>query len=324
MKKKVFLLETSIERENLCSLKGTPNSTYPLGITYLDSILTNKGYEVLTKDFAVWGEKQMIEEVNKLFLEFNPDVVGISVMTPTRTSTFKVVKMIKSINPKIKIVLGGIHSSLMYKQILENFPVDAIVIGEGEVTTPELINNLLSDKKISNIKGIAYKDKEKIILTPKRELIKDLDSLPFPNHAAFMNPQRTNAFILSSRGCPFKCSFCCIHSITKRIYRKRSCENVIAEIEHIIKNFPNINRITFADDTLTLDEERIINICKEIIKRGINKKVKFLCMARIKPASEKMFGLMVKAGFIEIRFGIETGSAKMLKQIHKGITPEGL
>jgi len=324
MQNRIFLLETPVEKQNKSPFKKNPNITYSLGLAYLNSVLKKEGYETKTCDFANWDEEDAMHEIKKIIKEFNPDVVGISVMSMTRVTTYKTIKEIKKINDSIKIILGGIHATVMYEQLLMNFPIDAVVIGEGELTTPELINALIKNKSIKKIKGIAYKNNSKVIKNNPRELIEDLDILPFPNHKVFMNSQRVRVNMLFSRGCPFKCSFCCLHNISKRKYRVRSTMNIIKEIEYILKEFPQINEIEFSDDTLTLNEQRVIEFCDEIVKRGINKKIKFLCSGRIKSASEKMFESMANANFIEIRLGIETGSRRMLKRIHKNITPEDI
>lgn len=315
---KILLLETSVEQQNL--LPSSHNNTYSLGMAYLDSVLKREGYNVVTKDFAQIKEEDCLAKVEELIKKFSPDILGISVMSMTRVSSYKTIKLAKNLKPSIKIILGGVHASIMYEQLLDNFPIDCIVIGEGEETIKELMPALIKGKGFEKIRGIAFKKNKKIIRTKERELIEDLDSLPFPSHEVFMNKKRTRVCMLSSRGCPHNCSFCCLHLISKRRYRIRSYQSVVAEIEHIASKFPQIKEIEFSDDTLTLNQERIISLCKEIVKRKIN--LKFICSARIKPASEEMFYWMQKAGFIEIRFGIETGSRKLLESIHKNITPE--
>lgn len=319
MGKRIFLVETSVEEQN--RQEYNKNSSYPLGLAYLDAILKKEGYDVVTKDFAQNKEKEYLDYAKSILINFKPEILGISMMSMTRVSSYKLMKIAKKINPKIKIIAGGIHASVMYEQLLKNFPIDCIIIGEGEETIKEVVPALLENKNLSKIKGIAFKKKNKIIKTKERDLICNLDDLPFPSHEAFMNKKRTRIVLLSSRGCPNKCSFCALHIISKRRYRMRSCKNVVDEIELLIKN-PRIKEIEFSDDTFTLSEQRIIDFCKEIVKRKIKKD--FICSARIKPITEKMLYWMQKAGFKEIRFGIETGSRKMLESIHKAITPEDI
>lgn len=319
-KRRIFLVETSVEEQNREAYNS--NSSYPLGLAYLDAVLKKQGYEVLVKDFAQISYQECLDNSAKILEHFKPEILGISMMSMTRVSSYKLIKLAKEINPKIKIILGGIHASVMYEQLLKNFPVDCAVIGEGEETIKELVPALLDNKKLDKIAGIAFKKNNEIIRTKERELICNLDGLPFPSHEIFINPHRTRIVLLSSRGCPNKCSFCALHIITKRRYRMRSYQNVADEIEEIARKFPQIKEIEFSDDTFMLSEERVVNFCKEIIRRKINKE--FICSARIKPVTKHMLFWMQKAGFKEIRFGIETGSRKLLNSIHKAITPEDI
>jgi len=321
---RVFLFEACVEEQNL-GLEAKMEEPFPLGLAYLSRILKDAGYKVKAKDYAYWKEKKYLIDLKKIIESFKPDIVGISVMSMTRVSTYHGIKLIKKINSDIKIILGGIHSSIMYKQLLENFPIDAVCIGEAEDTILELLDALQKGKSLKRIKGIAYKNrrgksKGKIIITPPRPLIHDLNRIPFPDHKSFVNPKVKQVYMITSRGCPYRCSFCCLHAISHQIWRPRDYMNVVDEIEYIANNFPWVTDITFHDDTLTLDNKRVVNICKEIVKRGI--KMRFQCSARIKPVSKEMFYWMEKAGFNEIRFGIETGSPKLMKAIHKGITQE--
>ncbi len=317
-KARIFLLESSGEERY--RVPAGPDGHYSLGLAYLDAVLKREGYKVVTRDFAQEKEEFCLAEATRIIKEFKPQLIGMSIMSMTRVSTYKLIKLIKKISKKIKIVAGGFHPSIMYEQLLLNFPIDAVVIGEGEETIKELVPALLNDKKLNKVQGIAFKKNKKVIRTADRELIHDLDSLPFPSHELFISPKRKKINILSSRGCTNKCSFCCLHVTSRRRFRARSAENIVEELAYIKKKYPQIKYVEFTDDSLTLDEERMIELCNKIVERRLG--LQFVCQARIKPASYRMFDAMRKAGFILIRFGVETGSRKMLKSIHKNITPE--
>lgn len=322
-KAKIFLFETSVEEQNKTrSLSNESNEEqFPMGLLYLDAILKKENYGVITKDYTTWKEENCLKEIKKEIERFKPDFVGITVMTMTRISTYKAIKLIKSLDKNIKILLGGIHSSVMYKQLLENFPIDAICIGESEESIIELLDALINKKSLKEIKGIAYRDKKnEVILTKQRELVQDIDKYPYPSYDVFMKPAIKKVQILTSRGCPNRCSFCCLNIVSRRRWRPRNYKKVVDEIEYISKKYPWVTHIQFLDDNFTLDNQRVINICKEIIKRGI--KLNFFGQGRIKPISREMVYWMEKVGFSEIYFGIETGSKKLLKSIHKSITKE--
>ncbi len=320
MKKKILLLFTPVEQES--RMQGVIDETgkfeYPVGLSYLYPILKNEGYDVLIKSYMFWRENNFLLQLEKVMREFQPDFAGISVLTMARVSTYKAINLIKKINPKVKIILGGMHASLMYKQLLENFPIEAICVGESEESLPELLNGIIKRKNLGKIKGIAFKKNNEIIYTGLRKINMDLNKYPLPNLDQFMNKDHKVLRILSSRGCPNKCSFCCLDSVSRRIWRPRDYKKVVDEIEQAIKKYPWIETIEFNDDTVTLDNNRMINLCKEIVKRGIKKEI--TCQGRIKPVSKEMFEWMEKAGVVQLAFGIETGSAKLLDSIHKGIT----
>jgi len=298
---------------------------YPLGLLYLARILEKEGHQVVVKDYykrqfanygAVW------QDVKSIIEKFQPDVVGINSTTMNRTCGFKITKAIKKMNPEIKIVLGGVHASSMYKQILENLPVDFIVIKEGEITFPKLIESLDKKKSFKKLKGIAFKEKSGVKSTGFGEFITDLDKIPFPKHELCEDTIRKTktANMITSRGCPYGCSFCSTSAYWGRKWRARSAKNVVDEIEYLVNKFPYIKKIIFQDDTFVLDNQRVIDICNLILKRGI--KIKWWCAARVDRISEEMLVKMKAAGCEDISYGVESGSEKMIKIIDKKITKE--
>lgn len=321
-KGKVYLFETSVEPANrtVDFRKECKDEQYPTGLLYLDAVLRKNSYEVLTKYYTPLYEYICMSEIKKEIERFKPDFVGITMMSMTRVSAYKAIKMIKKISPETKIILGGIHPSIMYEQLLQNFPVEAVCIGEGEETIVELLDTLADKKSLKKVKGIAYKEKNKVIVNEMRRPKMDLDNLPFPSYDVFMNPSIKRVKILSSRGCPNKCSFCCMNIANKHVWRPRSPKNVVDEIEFIKKTYPWVDSIQFLDDTMTLDNNRVIEMCKEILRRRI--KLKFDGQGRIKPVSREMFYWLQKAGFTAFYFGVESGSEKILDSIHKNITKE--
>ncbi len=322
MNKKILLLQTPVEDQNRTQdvIDESGSHEYPIGLLYLDSILEKEGYEVYTKSYMSWRDNNFFSEIERLIKVLQPDFIGFSVWSMTRVSSYKTINLVKKINPDIKIILGGIHASIMYRQLLENFPIDAICIGESEESLVELLEAIIKKKSLNKVKGIAFKKNNKVIYTGPRKIVLDIDKYPFPNLDKFMNKNIKTVKIITSRGCPNRCSFCCLDVISKRIWRQRKINAVVDEIELVLKKYPWVDIIEFNDDTSTLDNQRIIGLCKEIIKRGIKKRI--YCQARIKPVSKEMFYWMEKAGVVEIRFGIETGSEKLLKSIHKEITKE--
>ena len=296
---------------------------YPLGLLYLASILEKKGHDVIVKNSYPRPWKDCREGFIKDIKDLSPDVVGLSCVTRNRISCFDLINQTKRINPNIKIIMGGVHASSLYEQILRKFPLDAIVLGEGETTTPELMDAFLRRKSLSKVKGIAYKNKKgEIKITPPRMPIHNLDEIPFPKHELFEEVMKKSkiALMMTSRGCPYGCTFCSTSVYWGRRWRPRSAKNVVDEIEHILKKFPYVKEILFYDDTMIVDNQRVIDICEEIIRRGI--KIKWNCSARIDRVSKEMLIKMKQAGCKRITYGIESGSPKILKSIEKKITRE--
>jgi radical SAM superfamily enzyme YgiQ (UPF0313 family) len=315
--KKVLLVSLPLQVNTQVHSK---DNSYGLGLAYLHSVLEREGYTIKTFSYNSSDPVEAERAVTAELLDFRPDFFLVQIFTMNRTESFRILKKAKEIRPVIKVVAGGVHASIYPEQVLENFPVDCVVIGEGEVTIVELLETLSDGRDPSGVKGIAYKKEGRLVITDERPLIDDLDSLPFPKHELFITPEREMACILTTRGCPFKCSFCCLHTISRRKFRKRSAKNAVDEVEHIVNTFKNIKIIQIADDTFTLDPQMAMDFCREIVRRKI--KIQFWCSARIKPASVELFKLMEEAGFKSIGFGLETGSAKLLKSIHKNITRE--
>ena len=302
--------------------EGEPDTIYPLGIAYLAAVLEKEGYEVdvLNLTYGNWEDAK--EEVAKRIKKFDPDFFGISILSNSRISALKLISVVKEIKPDIPIFAGGVHTTFMYEQILNAFPVDIAVLGEGEITTIECLDAIIKKKSVNDfkaIKGIAFKHEGKIIKTELRERIRNLDDLPIPKHELFKEIiiKTKNAFIMSSRGCPFGCSFCPSSAFWGRCITKRSPENVVKEIMYLLKHFPTIEQISFEDDEFACDNNRTIGICNLLIKNNI--KIKWTCLARVSSINEELIILMKKAGCIQITFGMESGSQRILDLLGKKV-----
>jgi len=297
----------------------------PSGLCYLQASLDKAGY---TNSKIV--DEDSYEKVKKAIEDYDPDVVGISCLTVYRSSSFKIAKMAKEIKPKVKVILGGPHATFMWEQIMKNFKyVDVIVVGEGEITTVELIKALERDKPLKNIKGIVFREDGKIIKTEPRPLIENLDEVPFPSYRnidfdkyAVAKPpdyyeKERKASIISSRGCIGNCHFCSTTQFWSRRWRARSAKNVVDEIESLYNKY-NIRFFVFFDDIFTTNQQRVIDICKEIIKRDL--KIRWYAETRVDCVSKEMLEWMKKSGCFLVQFGIESGSTTILKTINKKVT----
>jgi radical SAM superfamily enzyme YgiQ (UPF0313 family) len=219
-------------------------------------------------------------------------------------------------------VHGGIHTTILPEQCTRRYPETIAVIGEGEITMGELLDELGKDNpQLDSVDGIAYMKDGKYVETNPRALITDLDILPFPKHELFFDKKRDFGCLLTSRGCPFRCSFCALDSVSRQKHRVRSVKNVADEIGHMIKSFPQMKRIWIHDDTFFMNNQRVMDLCDEIAKRKYNH-IEFVASGRVKPLSAKLIKKLEKANFTDILLGLETGSVEVLKRTHKHITQE--
>lgn len=295
----------------------------PLGLAYLASVLEKAGYEVKVFDCPPLGLSH--EGLIKMLADFSPDFVGVTCMTMMYPSAIKVATMTKECLPDTIIGVGGPHVTFYDEETLKECPfIDLVVRGEGEQTMLDIAACIKENRKLSKVDGITLRNNDKIIKTSDRMLIQNLDALPYPAYHLFpMDRYRIYGKkimpIITSRGCPFQCSFCVTSRMVGRRFRARSPENVVSELEWLVREH-DADAICFYDDTLTLDKNRIVKICKMIKERGID--VSWDCQTRVDQISFEILREMVAAGCELVSFGVESGSNKILGKIGKGTTVE--
>jgi anaerobic magnesium-protoporphyrin IX monomethyl ester cyclase len=297
-------------------------SSPPLGLAYVASVL-RQSHEVKIIDSNILN--YTIGDVDEELRSFNPDVVGITSVTPSIYDAYKVAETAKKVREDCTVVLGGPHATFMPRQTMEECKyIDIIVRGEGEETTRELIEDIEKGAPLNEVKGITFREKNEIIDTEPRLFIKNIDDIPFPSrdllpmHLYKFNGVRYTT-MLTSRGCPFKCSFCSSSRLFGGYWRGRSPENVLEEMKTVYEEY-GIRNIEFMDDTFTLNQERAEKICDEIIKQGWD--ISWGASSRVDTLSKKLVEKMKKAGCWIIFLGIESGSQKILDAIGKRITLE--
>mgnify|MGYP001559641081 FL=1 len=324
---KILLVSTSFESVSLISaseknkigVKISANSHYPLGIAFLHSSLESKGHIVKSLFLNSYSYDDCFKLVIETIQSFEPDIVGFQMLTSNRVSAYHLMEHIHKNHPEIKIAIGGIHATIMFRQLLKKFPYVIAILGEGEITFAELAEKLFQPNiDLNEVDGLAFYKNGSLVTTKTRKLIENLDTLPFPKHDIFFEDgKRTSVCLLTTRGCPFGCSFCCLDVISRKKVRKRSIANIIAEIELLLSKYPRITDIWIHDDTFFIDNERVIEFCDEVIKRKL--KVAFTCSGRMKPLSERMIKKLEQANFGKVLLGLESGDEGILKTSHKMI-----
>lgn len=293
----------------------------PLGVTYVAAAFEAAGAEVKIFDYIVSAYTK--ENLEKQLKSFKPDAVGATSVTMNFYDARQILFDVKNYNPEIITMMGGPHVSFTAEETLKQYPeIDLIVIGEGEDTIAELTPVIRQKDKWHNIRGIAYRNGNEIVMTGKRDFITDIDRIPLPARRLLpISRYRALGFpvsLITGRGCPYSCIFCLGRKMVGSKVRKRNPHLVLDEIEQIIHY--GFDRINIADDLFTTDKERVKEICTGIKERSL--KFPWSAFARVDTVSQEVFDLMAEAGCDSVSFGVETGNPEMLKRIKKGIKLE--
>ncbi len=292
--------------------------SYSMAMGYLGPYAERAGWNVIVKDTYCLDWDATEKSIREVIAKHDPEVIGINCITMNRMAVYDAINLARELSPNIKIVIGGVHPTMFPQHFLLSHPGDVVVRFEGEETFEDLLNTFTSGGDLKDVKGIAYKENGKVALTALRPQIQDLDNMPFLKHDYYLDDKSTHAYFLSSRGCPNSCNFCSTVLHWGHQYRMRTPKSMVDEIEYVVKKYPSIEEIRFMDDIFTLDNKRVIDICKEIVRRKI--KVKWRAEGRVYPTSPEMVQWMDKAGCIMLSFGVETGSPQLLEEVGKNQT----
>ena len=293
-----------------------------LGIGYMAAVLEQNNIDVDVLDASALD--LTYDEIGDEILKRNPDIVSISALTPTIGVALDSADKIKEVKPDTVVVLGGYHPTFEFKSVLEEPSVDIVVRGEGEYTFLELVQTIENGGDLKEVKGLAFYEEDKLILTSDRPVIQDLDELPFPAFHLFpmekykiLNISTNVATILTTRGCPMQCSFCSSAALHGNKLRRRSYTNVVDEIEMRLME-QNIDTIAFMDDTFTLNKRFVKDFCAEIKRRNLH--FWWGCTSRVDTLDEDLLETMKDAGCITIFIGVESADQQMLEKMNKNIT----
>jgi anaerobic magnesium-protoporphyrin IX monomethyl ester cyclase len=317
-----------------------PNYHYifPIGLGYISAILKKKKFDY--DCYNLNHEYGTIEEMMKRKLGGKKyDIVCTGDMALGYPVIEKIVNSTREYLPDAKIIVGGAIITSEPELMAKNLNFDFGVIGEGEETIVELLKSLENNEDQKKVKGLCWKEKTgEIVFTGQRDAIKNLDSLPFPDYEGLEfekyldNMSSTDALfgiidyprmypLFASRGCPYQCTFC-YHSLGP-IYRFRTVDNIIKEINYAIKKF-KINSIFIMDDLFAFNKERIYDFCKRM-KKIINedsKDIKWACQLAVNSIDKELLKTMKESGCVWISFGFESYSPTVLKSMRKPITQE--
>ncbi len=279
-------------------------SLLPSGLVSLASFLETNGFDVTLANFSSAGYGKGVKYIERE----DPDILCLSLFSYNRTDTLKLVSKVKKQMPHLKIVLGGHHAAFLADKLIALYgEIDFIVKGEGEMALLKLLRA---------IKNVG--DTPRII---EGERIDKLDELPFG--ASFsgrtygINWNEQGKFLITSRGCPSRCTFCSSPSFWERKVRFRSPENILSEIEYIHRKY-GIIYFSIRDDNFTLRKSRVIRFSRLLRKNGLY--IMWNCQARVDTVDEEMLVEMKRSGLEHIQYGVESGSEKILQKYDKSIT----
>lgn len=294
----------------------------PIGLGYIASALEKRGYNVTVKDFQI--EYVPMSKAIKQIVDEHYDAIGISTITDNRFNAIELIRQVKQKDNRIFIFVGGPHFSATAIDALKNIrEIDVVVRNEGEITACELLDAYYEQRSFESVLGITFRDyRDNIIENPDRPLVNNIDKIEAPAWHLFKMEKYNYSFddsglpfigLMSSRGCPYSCAFCAnsTHSI-----RFRTPSKFVDEIQHLKERY-SFEGFIFLDSTFTVNHNHVVQICEEIIKRGL--KIKWQAGARVSSVDRKILALMREAGCFRVTYGIESGSEKILKNVNKGI-----
>jgi len=300
----------------------------PLGVLYCAGTLINGGVEVSVLDQAARGfsSRQVLNWVKKE----DPDILGFSVLITSYKDSLNLARQAKEENPNLIIAFGNYHATFNAERILRKYPfVDVIVRGEGERSTLELADCLRKKRSLKETAGLTFRNNGHVISTPDAPLMGNIDLLPIPDRDLLGAEYTSEIFgievatrrftsIVSSRGCPFRCSFCGCRKFARGIWRPRSVESIMEEFRLLYSK--GFRQFLFVDDNFTLNLRRVVKLCRQIRKEKLD--IEWLCDSRVDNSSYDALREMVKAGCRLLYFGVESANQRILNYYKKGITPD--
>jgi anaerobic magnesium-protoporphyrin IX monomethyl ester cyclase len=295
-----------------------------MGLAYLTAVAEGDGHKISVIDMD--AERLSASSFISRLKEEIPDIIGITVTTPALNSSLELARTAKKALPKVKVMLGGVHPSVVPKETIANKEVDFVVKGEGEITLKELLKAIENNMPLKGLKGLLFKEADVIVENDERELIDNLDLLPFPARGIFENipykyPDSLYAEcapIITSRGCPGRCTYCNSSSIFGRTFRTRSADNVADEIERLVRDF-KIREIHIWDDNFVTKKNRVFQIRDIIATRKIKVKFAFPNGIRADFLDKDIIQALKDMGTYSIAFGVESGNQRVLDMAKKGI-----
>lgn len=296
-----------------------------LGLLSIGAILEREEYDIKLID--AFGSCLNQLEISAEIIKYKPDIVGITTDSLNFFESLRTAKLVKTVSNAL-VIVGGSHATLRAYDIIKYPVIDVVVIGEGEYTILEIVRRIEKGESLKGCNGCFIKENGIIIKNPLNNRIENLDLLPFPARhllpfEKYLQNDKSGSLrkpfttMITSRGCPYNCSFCSSRIIWGNLYKYCNPTLVVDEIELLINNY-GIKGISFVDAIFTLNKNHVIKICEEIIRRNID--IDWACSSRANHIDKEMLSKMAKSGCKLIWYGFESGSQRILDKINKKIT----
>jgi radical SAM superfamily enzyme YgiQ (UPF0313 family) len=300
-----YFLERRIHEEEI--------GVVPIGLYYVGATLKERDHAV---EIVNWHDMEgATDQIESFLRQAQPDLIGFSIVHANRWGGIDIARIAKKCLPHVPIVFGGVGATFLWKHLLTHFPeIDYVVMGEGEYSFHALVSCIASGNpdQITQIKGIALRRKGQIIRNKNAERLHDLDQLP--------NPAKYFVYrhVSSTRGCPGKCIFCGSPKFWGPKIRFHSPDYFVRQLELLYRR--GVTSFFFSDDTFTVSKGHVIKVCKQIIAKGLA--ISWAAIARARDVDEECLYWMRKAGCIQISYGVEHGSEKIRRTLHKDLSNE--
>ncbi len=291
----------------------------PLGPLYLTRALTDAGFVVDFRDYqCVDSDEPFDMDVLLGFLADSAPVIGFSCMANLLPFTIQAIRAVRDAWPEKHVILGGVGTKSVEQKILERFPwVDTICRGEGERTAPELLQTLRDGGDLGAVDGVSFRRNGRIRHTPDRARITDLDTIRFPAFDRIDLSRYAGYGMMTSRGCPYPCTFCSVAPVWNLESHARSPKNIVDEMAFLHRE-AGVELFLFQDEFFVSGKHQVMRFCDELDRRGLN--VEWKAFGRVNLVDGEMMHAMAAAGCVELRFGIESGSDRVLELTKKGFT----
>ncbi|HEX2952918.1 MAG TPA: radical SAM protein [Bacillota bacterium] len=304
---------------------ASANRMIPHGILSIAAWLEKEGYEVFVHDcLGPYASPEFQTNINEI-VSYRPDIIGFSATTSSFPDAARMAAAIKSVHPEVITVCGGVHCSALGATLLKDYPAfDFIIKGEGEITFAELAKG--GDP--ADVHGLVWRNGTEVVENSPRELIPDLDVLPFPayeklkgfprgyNLPLFSYAHFPGTSMVTSRGCLFQCSYC-DRSVYKKGFRYNSAKYIYDHLNYLHQRF-GIRHVNIYDDLFTTDEDRIVELCNLLKEKPID--MQFNCALRVGFAPDSLLKMLKEAGCLMVSIGIESADPALLKKHKAGVT----